>query len=73
MVSFEEAEEIYNKKYKNKKVQFDLNTNKNLKIDFKKFCQELSRKGKSISSSKRVCILMVRDMEENKDRLSFTS
>lgn len=64
MVSFEESEKIYDKKYHNQKVPFDINVNKNLKIDFKQHCAELSRKGKDISASNRICILMVMDMEE---------
>lgn len=64
MRDLEKIEEIYKKKYQNKKVPFDLNVNKNLKIDFKKHCQELSRKGKEISASSRICLLMVEDMEE---------
>lgn len=67
MVREEEAEEYYKKNYQNQKEGTGLNINKQLWIDYQRFCLELSRKTmKKITASARIRLLMVRDMLENK-------
>ncbi|KKL63308.1 hypothetical protein LCGC14_2176380 [marine sediment metagenome] len=67
MVSQEEIEEYYEMNYKNEKRGASLNINKQLLIDYQKFCLELSRKSKlKITASARIRLLMVMELLENK-------
>ncbi len=67
MTTEEEAEEFFEEKYNNEKEGKSLNINKQLAIDYKIFCENLSRKTKKkITPSSRIRILMVKDILENK-------
>ncbi len=67
MIREEEIKEYYKDNYKNQKEGTGLNINKQLWIDFQKFCLELSRRTKKkITASARIRLLMVRDMLENR-------
>ncbi len=68
MVTDEEVMTNLKKKYQNDALRANLNINKNLWIDYKIFCEELSRKSKykKISMSSRITLSMIRDILENK-------
>ncbi len=67
MVSFQEVEEYYKKNYHNGKIGSSISINQCLWIDYQKFCLDLSRGlPKKITLSKRVRLLMVKDMLEHK-------
>lgn len=44
MITSEEVQDYYNKHYPNKKIGIELNINKNLHIDIKIMCAEMSKK-----------------------------
>ncbi len=65
MVTDEEVEKYYEENYLNEKGGTSLNINKQLWIDYQKFCLDLSRKSKlKITASARIRLLMVKDMLE---------
>ncbi len=67
MVTVQEAEGNFEEKYNNQRRGKSLNINKQLSIDYKIFCENLSRKTKKkVTPSSRIRILMVKDMLENK-------
>ena len=67
MVTENEVEDYFKKNYYNKKQQTNLNINKNLWIDYQKFCLELSKNSKlKITASARIRLLLVKDMLDNK-------
>ena len=67
MIKEEEVEEYYKENYQNQKEGTGLSINKQLWIDYQRFCLDLSRKTmKKITASARIRLLMVRDMLENK-------
>ena len=70
MITDEEIEKYYEKNYLNQKEGTSLNINKQLWIDYQKFCLDLSRKSrKKITSSARIRLLMVKDILEKGSNL----
>ncbi len=65
-MDFQEAKEYYDNSYKNEKESTSLNINKQLWIDYQRFCLDLSRKKKKITASARIRLLMVIDMRYNR-------